>query len=859
MVFHSNHIQLKRFLTTLFLVVATLLNLHAQRVSGTVTDAETGEPLPYVNVYYKHDKRLGTTTDINGKYSLTSNMAPGDLIFSFLGYDTHEIKVKYGSRSTHNVKLRPLDKLMAEVVVKPKKQKYKRKNNPAVELIKKVIDAKGRNDLKLNSFYKYYKYQKLTFALNGIDSTQVDSGPLKNLPLLARQVEFCPQIEKNILPLTYNETLTECLYSRKPEREREYIRGTNSEGLNNLFSTGEMVTTILQSVFTHVNIYDNTIYLLERPFTSPISSDNAISFYQYFIMDTVMVDGEKCIEMSYIPQNPQDFGFSGRLLILADNYQVKRCIINLPVRTSVNFVNNLVIEQDFALQSNGQRILVKDNMFAELGVVKKHRNIMVKRSVHYTNICFDSIPDHAFKEEEQLREGTYENKDQDFWAQHRTEQLTKSEENMARMLDEARQSPVFGPTMFIARALIENYVETAPAGKKNYVDIGPINTIVSDNFIENIRLRASAQTTAHFNPNLFLKGYVAYGFKDKKVKYEGEVEYSFLRKKYSPNEFPKNSITLATRYDVMTPADLLAPRDKDNVFVSFKTQTVDQMMYLREHRLKYEYEFNNHFGFSTQLRHHQQTPTGSLSYTTMAGTPINRIKESEATIALRYSPGEKLINSKQRRIRVNNNAPIFSFTHTTGFKGIAGGQHNYNFTELSTYQRIWFHSFGRLDINLKAGAQWNQVPFPLLIFPAANNSYFITDNMFCLMNNMEFLNDRYAYVDLQWDLNGKLLNRIPLIKRLKWREVIGFKSMWGELTEKNQTEIHPDSDKLFQMPSRNGETYTHMMDKDPYMELNVGLHNILKIFRIDYVYRINYHQNPNVKKHGVRFCVEFDF
>lgn len=830
------------------------------QVRGVVTDAETGEPLPMVHVYYGADKRLGTVTDDNGAYRITSNMTPGELVFSYLGYQTHIENIKYGERRRLNVSLQPLDKELDEVLVKPKRQKYSRKDNPAVELMKKVIAAKEDNDLERNDYYRYARYQKITFALNDISRESVDSGIFRKLPLLAQQVEYCPQTGKNILPLTYNETITEHIFRKSPREKKVYVRGKNSQGLNELFSTGETASLVLQSVFADVNIYKNTIYMLERPFTSPISSTSAISFYQYFIMDTLDVAGERCYELSFIPQNPQDFGFSGRLFVLADSsYQVKRCVINLPIRTSVNFVNNLVLEQDFGLLPNGQRVLVRDNMFAELGIVRKHKTLMVKRTTRNTNFSFAPIPDKAFRKKEQLREGTYRTEDEAFWAKHRTDTLTRAEANMKDMLASARNTRGFGWIMFVARALIENYVETAPEGKPNYVDIGPVNTIVSTNFIEKFRVRASAQTTANLNPHLFLRGYLAYGVRDRKLKYEGHVEYSFLRKEYSSEEFPKNSLSFTTRHDVMSPTDQLLTRDKDNVFVSFKTQTVDHMMYFREYMLKYEYEFDNSFGIRAQLRRMWQSPTGALFYRTLSGRSVEDMKTSEATLQLRYSPGEEIINTKQRRRRMNNNAPIFTLKHTVGLKGVLGGDYTYNYTELTAYKRVWFHSFGRMNINLRAGGQWNRVPFPLLIMPAANNSYIISDNMFSMINNMEFMNDRFASLDVEWDMNGKIFNRIPLVKRLKWREVIGFRTLYGTLTDKNNPYLQAGSDDLFEFPSRGGRPISFVMGDAPYMEVSAGIHNIFKILRVDYVRRLNYLHGPNVKKNGFRLALQFDF
>ena len=779
---------------------------------------------------------------------------------SFVGYETVKRAVRAGEKRTVNVSMKSLDRELSELVVKPKKQKYSRKNNPAVELMRKVIAAKGQNDLKNNDYYRYDKYQRITFGFNNITQEFMDSGFLKKYPLLLKQVEFCPQTQTNILPLTYNETSSEHIYRKLPEAERDFVRGTNSEGLNELFATGDIVNIVLQRFFADVNIYDNSINLLERYFTSPLSESHAIIFYQYYIMDTLDVEGDKCIELSFIPRNPQDFGFSGRLWVLADSsYQVKRCLVNLPVRSSVNFISNLVIEQDFATLPNGQRVLVKDNMIAEMGALKRYHNMLVKRTTAYTGFDFSPIADERFEQRETPREGVPQIKDNTFWTQYRTDTLTRSEANMSKMVSDMTKKKGFGWILWIVRAFVENYVETSPPGKKNYVDFGPVNTVVSSNFIDKVRLRASAQTTANLNPHLFLKGYVAYGVRDRKWKYEGEIEYSFLKKQYSPEEFPRNSIAVSTRYDVMAPSDALLPTDKDNVFASFKTQTIDQMSYFRQYSVRYVYEFDNHFGITAQLRHITQTPTGSLFYRNLDGLMVPKLTQSEATLSLRYAPGEQVVVTKQRRHPVNHNYPIFTLMHTAGFKGVLGGDYASNYTELSLTKRFWLNSWGRIDVYARAGAQWNKVPFPLLITPEANNSYVIQRNMFNLINNMEFMNDRFVSVALQWDLSGKLFNRIPLLKRLKWREVIGFKTLYGTLTDKNNPYKQTGGGALFDFPSRNGRPTSFVMGDAPYMELNVGIHNIFKFLRVDYVRRLNYLDLPNVKKNGVRFVLQFDF
>ena len=232
----------------------------------------------------------------------------------------------------------------------------------------------------------------------------------------------------------------------------------------------------------------------------------------------------------------------------------------------------------------------------------------------------------------------------------------------------------------------------------------------------------------------------------------------------------------------------------------------------------------------------------------------------EASLAFRYAPGETYINTKQRRLPVSFDAPVFTLSHTTGFKGVFGGEYNYNLTEVGIYKRFWFSSWGKIDMFLKGGAQWNKVPFPLLIMPAANLSYILQRETFNLVNNMEFLNDRYASFDISWDLNGKIFNRIPLLKKLKWREAIGFKMLYGHLTDKNNPLKNPGDSELFLFPTRDGHPTSFVMDsKTPYMECSVGIHNIFKILHIDYVRRLNYLDNPGTNKWGIRLMVMMTF
>ena len=740
---------IKSFL--LFLLLGCCISVSAQNIQGVVTDSLTNEPIPYLSVFYE-GKGVGSITDNDGNYKVETRKGWNKLTFSAVGYVTKVVNIIPGVTKNLNVRMRPDDIMLDEVVVKPKREKYSRKNNPAVELMKKVIAHKKNNKLSENDYYQYNKYQKITMSLNDVTPEMLEKGMYKKMPFLKDQIELCEETNKFILPISVDETASQKIYRKHPKSEKTIIKGMSSTGVNELFATGDMLSTVLKDVFTDVNIYDNDIRLLQYPFISPISSSDAISFYKFYIMDTTFVDKDKCFHLTFVPNNSQDFGFTGHLYVLADSsYTVKKCTMNLPKKSGVNFVDNMDIIQEFEQLPNGEWVLKTDDMIVEMTLMKIMQGFQIRRTTRYSDYAFDELPQQLFKRKgAEIKEADAMMRGDDFWNQYRPVPLTQTESSMDMLVKRLEQMPGFKYVIFVLKAFIENFVETGTKDNPSKVDIGPVNTMISNNYIDGLRLRMSAQTTANLNPHLFLKGYYAYGFKDHRSKYMGEVEYSFNKKEYLPREFPKNSITFSYQYDVMSPTDKFLKTDKDNVFVSFKTSTVDQMSYVRNIALKYENE--TQFGLKTtvEVKHSTDEPTGGLAYITNDDqkTLVPEIQTMEASLAFRYAPGETFVNTKQRRIPVSFDAPVFTLSHTTGFKGVLGGEYNFNLTEVGLYKRFWFSSWGKIDMFVKGGAQWNKVPFPLLIMPAANLSYILQRETFNLINNMEFLNDRYASLDV---------------------------------------------------------------------------------------------------------------
>ncbi|MGL5262951.1 MAG: DUF5686 family protein [Bacteroides sp.] len=853
--------MIQRILQIQLFISILCLSIGAQaQIKGKVIDAKTKEPLSFITVYYEGTS-TGATTDDNGLYSIKYIPGQTELTFSSIGYKTQVAKINAHTKEV-NVSLELDQILLDEVVIKPKRERYTRKNNPAVELMRKVIASKKEFKLEENDYYQYNKYQKMKTSLNDLTEEKLKKGIYKGLNFQADQLEKSKVTGGYILPVSVQETASKTVYRKSPKTEKTYINAETSTGVEEFLSTGDMLGQVLADVFADVNIYENDIKLLNRRFVSPIGT-NAISFYKFYIMDTVRVEQDSCIHLSFVPQNIQDFGFTGHLYVLNDSsYAVKKCTMNLPQRTGVNFVDNMDIEQEFIQLDNGSWVLKNDIMTVDLSLVDFIQGVQIERTTKYSNYDFTAIEDKLFNPKAQvIRERNARNRDEDYWTEVRQVPLSETEDSMNLFMERLAQAPAFKYLLFATKIFFENYLETTKQGTPSKIDIGPLNTFISSNYVDGTRFRFGGSTTAALNPHLFVNGWGAYGLKDKRWKYAGEITYSFNKREYFPWEFPMHNISFSYRSDVESPMDKFLDTDKDNVFVSLKAFDVDLMSYVREGKFTYEYETYGGLGISLSAQRRNESPAGKLRFllNNEAQTPVKDITASEIGIKLRYSPGESYINTKQRRKPINRDAPIFTLSHTTGFKGFMHSDYKSNLTQIGIWNRFWLSSWGKLDMNLEAGAQWNTVPFPLLIVPAANLSYISqNDETFSMMRNMEFLNDRFVSLSLIYDMNGKLLNRIPLLRKLKWREIFKVKALYGHLSDKNNPFISKNDD-LFMFPTRDGELSAFVMDNKPYIEASVGVYNIFKFLQVEYVRRLTYLNTPGASKHGVRLMVNLAF
>lgn len=852
-----------------FLLIHTLLlgmAIHAQQslqITGVITDEETGDSLSFASIVYK-GHNISTVANVHGQYTIPRQEG-WNITVSAVGYKSRIIPINSKTKRKLNITLKPTKQELAEVTVKSRRNRYSRKDNPAVELMRRVVAAKKKTDLSNNDYYRYNKYEKLTLALNDLTPQQLESPLFTKKPWLLNQVEVNPYTNKLVLPVSVDETVSQKFYRKSPKDEKTIIQGLTSTGINDYFQTGDIINTVVKDVFTNVDLYQDDIRILQRPFTSPMS-EKGIGFYRYYIEDTLAIGQDSCIHLAFLPNNMQDMGFRGDLYILKDStLHLRRCQLSIPKQSNVNFVESLQVLQEYEQLPDGQWVLTTDDMITELQLFDFiSAGAIVTRVTRYSDYDFSEVPNKIFHgQKKEVTEADAQMRDKAFWNQYRQVKLTRSEDSMDKFMENIENMKGFKYVIYGLKTLVENSLET---GDPNYVDICPINTLLTKNYVDGWRTRLSAKTTANLNKHFFLSGYYAHGWGSHRNYYDAEMTYSLNAKKYLPHEFPRRTMTIQSSQDICSPNDRFMESDKDNIFVAMKWAETNKMMSYNRQKVSFEYETDWGLKAIVSGKTEENEAFGAMNYQTLDKpfVPINSktgngeyLRTTEASIFLRYAPGETYINNKLRRRVINLDAPVFSLSHTIGFNGILGGDYNFHLTEAHIFKRFWLNSWGKIDVDLKGGIEWDQVPYPLLIMPASNASFIIQKNTFSLINTMEFVNDRYASFMFAWDMNGKILNRIPLAKKLYWREYIGLRMLWGDLTDKNNPYLPENvgNPRLMYFP----EGTNIMTPNRPYMEMVVGIHNIFKFFRVEYVKRLTYKDLPSAPHWGMRYGVSLTF
>ncbi len=822
-----------------------------RKVVGVVVDSVSGERLPFVNVYSRKAKR-GVTTDMNGVFTI--HVPSGSEIeVSSLGYDAARMTVS-ASRDTMRFFMSPSTTELVEVVVKPKKQKYSKKNNPAVELMKRVRADRKKIDPTSAPYYSYDRYDKMMLGLNNYNGYRPgDDGQIKGkFKAIAELVDTGIWTGKRILDLSMKEKLATRITTGEGT-DKEIVTAQRTNGIDK--SLDESYTRALfEDVLREVDVYENDIPVMRNRFVSPLSAIGA-DYYMYHIEDTTYIGTDRCVELSFAPHNPESMGFNGKLYIPVEDSvkYVRRVMMRLPKAANVNYVENMYLSQTFSKDSLGYVSKTLDDMVVELHIAGAVGQAYMSRQSRYDNQSYEKredLDEYYSKLGNLFVIDEASQRNQDFWTQARMLPLSYAESRLA--IDESpfRKLPIIYWTSKVVELVIKGYVVT---GKKSKFDFGPIDTFISYNATEGLRLALGGLTTANLCDRVFGRGYVAYGFKDKKWKYNAELEYSFVKKKYHSREFPMNGIRATYRYDVNKLGQHYMTNSASNLLNSVKRLDSNLTTYERLAKLEYNIEWRNNLSLNAAVQYQHQESSRFVPFMTADGLSVPGYTQNSMRLQLRYAPGEKFMQTYNERHNINRDAICLILAHTFGPKGLFGSEFTLNLTEFCLQKRFWFSAFGYADVIFKAAKLWDQVQFPALLWQNANVAYTVQSETFSLLNPMEFAMDQYVSLDLNYNLNGLIFNRIPLIKKLRLREVITFKSFAGSLTKKNNPAYN---DNLYRFPEGGG---TRVMGKTPYMEIGVGIDNILTFLRLDYIWRLSYRDTPGAPNSGLRFSFHFAF
>ena len=843
----------KNFFLLIFLPFR-LLSQQNTVIDGSIIDAATGENLPFVNIIFQ-GKNIGTSTDLKGNFHLETLWASNKIMVSFIGYKTQTFDVQIGKKNKYEIFLVPDALMLNEAVVKPKRVHYRKKDNPAVDLMQKVIDNKKRNRIEAREYYEYESYEKLEFALDNIKPDMKEKKSLRNFQFMFNYVDTSQLNGKPYLPIFIKETISDKYYRKSPGAFYEVVKATKISGFEQYFDQAGM-SSYLDLMFKNVDIYNNDIEMLNQHFVSPLSNI-ANTFYKFYILDTVEIDGVKCSNITFLPHNSADWGFNGNLYITTDSsYAVKKVHLKILKKINMNFVNDLSLVQEFN-KFDSTWVLSKNEINIDFSIFDKKQGILAKRTVTYNNFVFDNPrPDSDYKGiNRKIRLENADSQTEEFWQLARHKPLNRNEQGIYEMLDSLNKVKQFRNFMDVLMVFSTGYVEF------NKWDFGPVNAMYSHNKIEGHRFRIGGKTSANLHPNIFAETFLAYGTKDKKFKYFGALTYSFNKKKSHQWEFPMNMLCLSYENNTKILGQELNYTTGDNFLFSFNRGNADKMVYRKNISLQYDVEIGNGWGFQTSFSRIADQAVGSLRFENYDDygnlNAIKNLTTSEINLNIRFAPNEQFYQNKHYRVTMTKKEPVITLSHTIGLKNILGGDYNFHKTVLSMRKRFWISSFGFIDMQAKAGKVWGTVPFPLLFVHPANQTYAYHDQAFNMMNFFEFVSDKYVSINLAYNLQGFLFNRIPFLKRTKLREVLTFKAVWGGLSDRN---LPTNNSSLFIFPTnKDGETAMFTLSQKPYMEGGAGIDNIFRFLRVDLIWRMSYRNNPVVDKLGVRFKFHVNF
>lgn len=829
-------------------------------VKGRVLDLESLAPVPFSTVTVRDQQTTRTVSaDANGVFEVQVESFPITLLTSSVGFDPDEVTLTDQNEDMVNLYLMAANAI-EEVVVRPKRRRrYSNKNNPAVELIRQVVAHKAENRLSGQNYAEYNQYEKVMLGLSNLDEKFKNRKLFKSFQFLFQEDDSVKDgSKKYILPAFMEEKSSKVYYRKDPNTTKAYVLAEKRSEFDDRFIDNSGMSMYFNKLYDKIDIYDNNVTLLTNQFLSPIAT-SAPNFYRFYITDTVSMDGDRFVELSFVPRNKNDMLFKGQLYITLDGrYAVRAAKLYLDEDANVNFVRTLRAHLDFSRDNASGYFLAKSDLEIDFALSERGRGIRGRRELIVSNYLnniarHDSV--YRAKEEVPLFASNGIAPNELNLDVLRPEPLTAKEAAVYSNVAGLQSMKSFQRFMDISSLFLMGYKQVGP------VEVGPVNTFYSYNPVEGIRFRFGGRTTERFSERVYLEGYGAYGLEDQQWKYFLSGTYSLNKR--SPYKFPQHYIRASASRDTKIPGMDLEFVQEDNVLLSFKRGENRSFTYNNQYKLDYKAEFEGNFAVGAGVMVWKQTAAGVLQFIPVNGNPvtdaIGALNTTEVNVNFRYAPHEEFYQGKNYRTPIVNGYPVFTFNYSAGLKDVLAGEYNYHRFSMNISKRLYLSQLGYADIDLNGTyIAGSNLPFPLLTLHRANQSYAYQLNSYNLMNFLEFVSDHHVAANVQYYMNGFLFNKIPLLNRLKLREVFSYKMVYGGLRDTNNPSR---TDQVYAWQTNaQGEQSSYTFDANtPYSEMSLGVANIFKFLRVDYVRRLNYLNHPTVSPWGIRARFKFDF
>jgi len=836
-------IQLMRRSIHLLLLALVLNNaakaqVTVKQLSGKIRDSHSNESIPFASLQFKHSG-LGKLSDSSGAFVISLRSWPSDtLIISYAGFEDYFLKIDTSKNKievTINLERR---KTNNEVVVKSKFSK-------GYLLWRKVVRNKEKNDRSRFDNYSYELYNKLEIDLNNVNVDKMQKGflPPKPFKFILNNVDTTSEASP-ILPIYLVENISDYYAQKDPSKSREVIRASKTIGLKN-----ESVSKFLGGMYQNINVYKNFIPVFDRQYVSPISNDGDL-YYNYKLSDTQYVAGRKFFRLVFFPKRKGENTFQGDVWIADSSYAVQKMNLQVSPGTNINFIEKLSLVQEYQLIQDSIWFLAKDKFIANFNLTgAKNLSLIGRKTTTYNKIqinqsvlpssLLSTIKDDKRKELVIVTNDALEKPDS-FWQANRHEGLNKNESNFYKMADSLLSMPEFE-----SYSEWLSFIGTGYRFVGNY-EIGPWMNWISGNSYEGLRLRFDLGTNYHFNKNIYLSSYLAYGTKDRKLK--GKFETLFMLGKD-----PRSSIRLLYKNDLDYGQTYYDEVGYDNVFAlaARKNQVPIKLISIEEQKLEYFKEWRTGLSLTSSLHRKIFNPIKDLPRKqdfTSTDIPGN-FNDFQINLRLRFAYLERFLQDDFFRTSLGSDYPVLELNYTKGIKGILNSGYTYSKATFSISDYLKVPPIGTIYYGAYAGKVWGTLPYMLLNIAPGNEIYYYNKYAFNLMNRYEYIFDEYCGFNIEHNFGRGIFRLLPQNKKLKLRQFWNAKILWGGLSESNTT-LNLKSN--FPFTSLNGRTY---------MELGTGVDNILRFFRVDLVWRVSPRPLPveNYKNFGIFGSFRFSF